>query len=147
MNQDIKEGIEIVHAIPSHEAFVYASWINNFATNSWLAGAIKRRQFFKMHHAVIERILKRPTTVCLVATMKEDQDVAFGFLVAERAQEEAPTVHFCFVKEDFRKMGIGRLLVQALDWDLNKCFYTHSVNDINWCLSKFPGLKFYPYLA
>lgn len=147
MNQELKDGIEIVHAMPSHEAFIYANWLNTCSYNSSFAIPIKRRQFFTLHHAVITRILKRPEAMCLVATMKGDQDVAFGFLVAERTQVEAPTVHFCFVKMDFRRMGIAKLLLQALDWDLNKCFYTHSVNDINWCLSKFPGMKFYPYLA
>ncbi len=102
---------------------------------------------FKLHQRVINRIIARPTVLCLVATMKEDPEVAFGFLVSERESQHVPAVHFLYVKEHFRNMGISKLLMQTLDWDLNRCFYTHHAGDINLFLGKFPEMKFYPYLA
>lgn len=137
--------IEIIHAKKEHEAFIYFSWLSCVSAEAPWARRIGSRRFFKMHHVALERILEKGQ--CLVAVMKEDPNIIFGYLVTERSQELCPTVHFCFVKAPFRKMGIASLLVRAIDWDLNKCFYSHVVDDMNWILSRFPKMRYYPYLT
>lgn len=144
MNQ--LDEIDIIHAGPEHEAFIYSSWLNVCSTRAEWARRVGAKRFFKMHHLVIERLFHRGA-IFLVAAMREDPNVLFGYLVAEREIAECPVIHFCYVKSTFRELGIANLLVRALDWDLNKCFYSHTVSDMNWMLSKFPGMKYYPYLT
>lgn len=142
MDQNLSE-MEIVRALPAHEAFIFSSWLNTMSSRCSWADRLGRR-FYQLHHPIVERLLKR--SIVLVATLKDDPNTAFGYIVAEELAKP-PAVHFLFVKPHFQKMGIGSTLVRALNWDLNKAFYTHSVGDMNWILSKFPGLKYYPHLV
>lgn len=135
--------IEIIRALPGHEAFIISSWLNTMANRCLWASRLRGR-FYELHHPIVERLLKRSIT--LVATLREDPNIAFGYVVAEESAKP-PAVHFLFVKPTFHRMGIGATLVRALNWDLNKAFYTHSVGDMNWIQSKFPGLKYYPHLV
>jgi hypothetical protein len=146
MSHPLLDAIEIIHATKEHESFIYSSWLNTYSERSEIARRIGSRRFFKMHHGIIERILN-DTPRILVIAMREDPNIIFGYLVAKRKTELCPVIHFCFVKPAFREMGFAKLLVRALDWDFNKCFYTHVVDDMNWMLSKFPGMKYYPYLT
>lgn len=54
---------------------------------------------------LIERLLR--SSDILVATSSEDQDTILGYIVYQPPQ----TIHYCYVKEGFRKLGICRALV------------------------------------
>lgn len=135
--------MEIIRMLPEHEAFLYSSWLNTMSTRCQWAKRLGRR-FHQLHHPVIERLLTRSRV--MVATLRDDSNIAFGYVVAEDSANP-PSVHFLFVKPIFQRMGIGASLIRSLNWDLNKSFYTHSVGDMSWILSKYPGLKYYPHLV
>lgn len=143
MHPLLNEEIEIIRRRPEHEAFIFSSWLNTMTDKcSWASKLGKR--FRALHHPVVERILDK--SIVLVATKRDDPNIAFGYIVAEESAKP-PAVHFIFVKPVFRRMGVGKILIHALNWDLNKAFYTHSVGDMTWLLSKYPGLKYYPHLV
>lgn len=88
-------------------ALIYATWRNAL----WYA---ERRpdsesdQFYKAASERIADILKRPDSRTRVACLSDDSDMLLGWsvLVGDRLE-------FVYVKIDYRRKGIGRLLVKG----------------------------------
>lgn len=70
-------------------------------------------------HALVGRIMARPTTRVLVACNPEDPDQIVGFVCFETPRTNTPRLtprpiyHYCYIKELFRRRGIARQLVDA----------------------------------
>jgi hypothetical protein len=135
--------IAIRPAEPGDTAFVIATWLHHYKDESYFAKRIKHSIFFRWHHDIVERILARPGTNVAIACSAQDPEVVFGFLVYE--QGEKPTLHFAFVKEELRRMGIGRALFGHENLDPCKCFFTHWTFMMNDIFDRFPGLTYDPY--
>lgn len=90
--------------------------------------------FFKGHEAKIKALLLVPSSKCLVCVAPDDDNQIIGWVVFDR-----DTVHYCYVKNVFRKMGVARaLMAQATGAQ----FYSHHTNHAKY-LSK--GLTYDPY--
>lgn len=160
MNDKISELIEINDGNQSHHTFVYATWLRGYK-HSRFANRINNNVYFSRHHAVIAQILARPSTRLVVATLKEKEegnypDTILGYLVCE---PNVPVVHYCHIKEHFRRMGIGEALVSASKINLATAAYTHRTESLEepkiylgnkswniWAERLFPGLTYDPYL-
>lgn len=82
--------------------FVYATWLKGlYFGNDWFR-EIDQDIYFKAYHKVIERILAKPKALVWVAHLIEDPDVILGYSVTE-----GPILHFVFVKEAWRRMGLA----------------------------------------
>lgn len=118
--------------------FVKATWLHNFKSSPW-AGTLSDDIYFSAYSRQFDRILAAPANFCLVAVNPEDQDQIFGFVVASKPlvstgyrKEDSgtwPAVHYVFVKEAFRGLGIGKQLLFAAGVVENQPFYfTHRVS-------------------
>jgi len=90
--------------------FVFNAWLNSlYGGNEWFR-KIRRDIFFKNYHRIIEQILSRPTVSINIACLADDADILLGFSVYEPR-----TLHYVFVKGDWREIGIAKDLVQPYD--------------------------------
>lgn len=150
-----KTAIHIRTATPSDHPFIYNSWLKYFKNNSYFARRIKSAIFFEWHHSAIERILARQTSLALIACDPENEDVIHGYLVIERG--EKPVIHWVFVKEAFRRLGIASALIEASGVTFPNAYFTHwtsppvggasrgEVFCMNQISEKYPELIYDPY--
>lgn len=89
-------------------AFIYSTWLNATKYDSDIGKNIRKSVFFEHYRLVIDHILSKETTNVLVACKPDEPSVIFGYLVSE-----PETIHFCFVKESFRNLGIARSLYES----------------------------------
>lgn len=112
--------------VEGDRSYVMATWLNNFYM-SRMARMMDRPLYFFEQKKVAERLLKRARLI--VASNTENPDHIFGWVVGERA-EDLPDggysiVDYCFVKSDYRELGVGRALVDAITSGSSKVFFTH----------------------
>jgi len=98
--------------------FIYATWLRSYKHDSPLTKYTKRTLFFDEHQKLLDRLL--PKIQVIVACDENDQDLIFGFLAFE-----PKIVHFVYVKEPFRKMGIARKLIESQGINVNECQASH----------------------
>lgn len=115
--------------------FVYSTWLKGLRYgNEWFK-AIDQDAYFKHYHNVLEIILNRPTTAIKVACLVDDPSVIIGYSVFEDT-----TLHFVFVKKNWRNIGLAKDLVLP-----TTCLVTHVTQVGLSLLKKAPGVRFNPY--
>lgn len=127
------------------KAFVYASWLNSYKYSSYFAKRIHPHIFFKGHQKVIDHLLAKPLIQVLVAHPKDDENTMLGYLCYERDQDLKAVVHFVYVKDTFKKMGVARALFDCAEIATNAMKFTHWTLDVNDLMEKYPKMVFDPY--
>lgn len=95
-------------AVDSDLGFVQNSWRGTFHLGGFGAQDSDREHYHEEMTRLFERILKRARV--RVACDTKDQDVLLGFAVATGRE-----LHFVYVRQDFRRLGVARALVEDLD--------------------------------
>lgn len=126
------------------EDFIYSTWLRNYKHSSYFAKRIKPAVFFKEHHKVIDHIMGKPTITALVAHPKNDVHTLLGYVVFER-NEERSTVHFTYIKDAFRMMGIARTLYKSGEIDMGKLKFSHWTLPVDELIKKYPEIIYDPY--
>lgn len=111
-------------AAASEAPFVYRNWLDSYYPVQ--KPRLKKTVFYEGHHALIEKLLKRSR--CLVACNAEDVDQLYGFAVGEAFGESMSSVvalHYVYVKQAFRRMGIGGRLVRELTQPESTLLHSH----------------------
>lgn len=85
--------------------FIVDSYCQSYAKAHEVAG-MNRDHYFPAAKNRIKRILSREQVTCTMATSEDDDDVILGW-----AAVDGPTLVYCYVRKDFRKMGIASALV------------------------------------
>jgi hypothetical protein len=110
--------IKIRDMAESDKGFIYSTWLNAvYFGNKWAKdvdpikgapidvwGEIEEGPFYACYRNVIEKLLARCITK--IACLKEDEDVILGY-----ANYENDVLHFVFVKDAWRRVGIAKKLV------------------------------------
>lgn len=111
--------------------FLRSSWVKSYAKYSVFNDDDEERTvkgprparmpahvYVPEQHALIARILERPSALTVIACNPDDPDQIFGYVVAERVEgqgkEGRNIAHYCYVKEPFRKQGIARELLRVV---------------------------------
>lgn len=115
------------------EPFFYNSWLESYRKHSPAVRSIPRNMYYEGQHEVIEKVLKRSGTVCLIACSKEDSNQILGYLIYEKLGQDL-VFHWVYVKYPFREFGIARELERAAlkiaeNWDGRRveAIYSHRV--------------------
>lgn len=88
--------------------FIYSTWLKSYKQDSLIGKSCRTGLFFREYRYVIDKILADPTTMVLIACHKTEPAVIFGYLVCE------PTaLHYIFIKEVFRRLGIATELCKV----------------------------------
>jgi GNAT superfamily N-acetyltransferase len=103
--------------------YILSTWLNAFAL-SRTARMIDRPLYFVEQKKVIERLLTRSRV--RVAVNPEDLNHIFGYIVGEPPFESGiALVHYCYVKSDYRELGIGRRLIRSITEGARRALFTH----------------------
>lgn len=123
--------------------FIFNSWLKSYR-NSLFAKPISNTVFFAEHHKVIEKLAK--TSQILVACNKEDPAQIYGYACAERV-DGVFVLHYIYVKQHFRRFGIGKLLLNSFDHNFEEeaAVYTHHTKIAEKLAAKY-SLVYHPYL-
>lgn len=142
------DSIQIRLFKPEDLAFVYSTWLRNYKHSSYFAKRIKPSVFFEGHHKVLDSLFKKPELKVFIATPKDDPDTILGYIACELATEELnrTVIHFSFVKEAFRRMGVARALCKAAQVDFTKASFTHWTFPVDEIYKKLPDMTYNPYL-
>ncbi len=125
-------------------AFVASSWLRSYR-EAPAAVAVPSRTYFYWHHRVIEVLLGR--SAVLVACDPRRPDTIVGWACAE-AMEGALVLHYVYVKHSFRRAGVARALVRALQASepgSEQVFATHATRK-SFRLMRDAGIFYNPYL-
>ena len=109
--------IKIQPATPEVLNFILNSWLTSYSKLSHFAKGIPSRYFFHHHHTLLAAILSHAE--CLVAVDQEDPNLYYGWIVFDPKTDPA-CVHYCYVKKNFRKLGIGTELLASTGIDTNE---------------------------
>jgi hypothetical protein len=119
-------------AIPDDRAFIMNSWLKTFEKSAYRLD-IPMTEFFAFHHDVLEDLLERSSIIVAIRPpnpLRPDNiDEIYGYLCVE-TDLRPRIIHFLYVKNKYRKMGVGRSLVE--DWlsDVKEpVFYSHRTED------------------
>lgn len=98
--------------ISADRGFIVGTWLRNYARTRE-AHRVVPEAYHAGQTALIDELLDREETILAVNPEKSDQ--IFGFICGRRATLTAPgVVHYAYVKDVFRRKGVGRLLVTTL---------------------------------
>ncbi len=112
--------VEFRPMLPGDHNFVRSSWLRSHrAVCEWAP----RDAYFRLHHDVVEGLLERAT--CIVAASKSDADQILGWACGEPG--ERPLLHYAYVKQTFRRQGLGRELLRRVVGD-GRATLTHAVH-------------------
>lgn len=104
---------------------VFDSWARSYRKSPF-AGCIPNHLYDEVSRASFNDIIARPGARVIVATteLPEGGRRVMGYVVTEPARN---CVHWAFVKQAYRRLGVGRaLLAEAIkDFSAGKKFYTH----------------------
>lgn len=129
-------------AIPKDIPFIYETWLKSYRLDSSLGRLTRSSIFFENYRTVVDKILQDSNTD--IACLREDEDIILGYLVSEDK-----ILHYSFVKEAFRKIGIAKSLVLHREVDgilKHKDFkITHETFHVERIVDKYE-LEFNPYL-
>lgn len=136
--------LRVRSAIDTDAPFIFNSWLKNYRRTKF-AENIQSEVYFAAHHQLIEGLLKTCKTI--VVTSSEDPTQIYGYGVAEEV-DGVFVCHFIYVKETYRRLGIGSLIIKELGHpDLSKPFmYTHKTTRA-FILETSVSMIYHPYLA
>lgn len=118
--------------------FVFKTWLKGYRYGSSIGrSGMRNAVFYREHHRAIEAILQRPGAQTIISHLPDEPNIILGFLVYEPG-----TIHWCHVKENFRRQGIARQLVQHAGFpvDLSQTEISHVSDDFyEFLKAKCPG--------
>jgi hypothetical protein len=96
-------------------ALIFSSWLKS-SLASPAYQHIPSETFFYFQHRIIETYVSDATAAWLIACNPDDPRFVYGWLcgqVVKRANESiSPTIHYVYVKQKFRRMGVASQLVR-----------------------------------
>lgn len=132
----------------SDTPFILASWLNHYKNHSYFAKRISGKIFYPAHEKVVKHILAKPGATMLLAVdpaRDDGPEVLLGFMIYEACEFERPVIHFVYVKQDFRRMGIAASLIIRSDIDITKTVFTHWTYDVDMIIRDHEGMTYNPY--
>jgi GNAT superfamily N-acetyltransferase len=90
--------------------FIFHSWIRVLQMESQYK-RLDKNWFNCSQHALIENLIQSPTSHCLIAAYENDPDTILGYIVGWPTER---VLHFIYVKEKFRKLGIATRLMEEM---------------------------------
>jgi GNAT superfamily N-acetyltransferase len=107
---------------PDEWAFIFDSWARSYRRSPW-AGTVPNHLWDAVSRAASAGLVDRGATVVVAVTPIEGQEGRriMGYAVVE---PDKRCLHWLYVKDDFRRMGVGSSLLKAVcpegEWT-----YTH----------------------
>lgn len=93
----------------SEVGFVYKSWLGSYKNH---ADVTPYSMYRKVYQHYLDRIMRRGECAVILAVHPEHPEQIFGFVCTEKS---SPTLHYIYVKEDYRRTGVGTDLLEYIN--------------------------------
>ena len=114
---------------PSDQAFVASSWVRSMSRTRAESPKIGRD---------VDLILERHDTRCLIDSERRDDNRIRGWICYADVPS-MPTLHYCYVRQEFRREGIATQLLDEAGIKKDAVsIYTHHSRDANRMVTAFP---------
>lgn len=121
----------------SDKNFVLATFLRGlYYGDSWFS-EIPKDIFMNNYKHIAEALINSPKVIIKIACLPDDPDVILGYSVLS---SDYQTIHWIYVKQVWRKKGIGRSLVPTRPSSV-----THLSGLGRGLMKKFEGLIFNPF--
>lgn len=135
--------VTIRHANVQDNPFIIESWLEYYKVFSQFGKSVPAKVYFKEHRKLIVKVME--FSKCFVACDKKDTGLIIGFICSESMPSTGRDVlHFIFVRKDFRKLGIGKQLLDKVTEHPNVEF-THQ-GDLKSLWGNYASKVYNPYL-
>lgn len=129
--------------------FIIASWMRGFRNASSWAHKIPSEVYSIRHEQLVKRLLNDSHSI--VACSPDDPNQIFGFAIYQPSIESVSIIHWIYVKQMYRKLGIGneifREVLMRSGHDLKlPVAASHETRALDWAANKF-NVIYNPYLA
>ena len=119
--------------------FIIHSWLKSYQDTP-VCRDIPGPVYFAGQGSHIEEILRNPETIGMIICAKDDPDQIMAYAIFDN---KVPVVHYVYVKNVFRKRGLGRMLFDIMR-NHHKDKRLHCTH-FSARLKKKPYLVFNPY--
>lgn len=144
----MKNQVAIRLARPSDVNFILNSWLKSYRS-SYAVKGVCDTIYYREQKRIIMALVNKPGMALFVASDPDDANEIFGWLCAEqRAASASPTlvVHYAYVKQAFRRLGILRALLETFDVPQGGLMHTHESFGSHECAMRL-GSIYNPFLA
>lgn len=120
--------------VEEDKPLIMSSWLRSYRKGCDDARRIFRPLYFSSQQDWIRGILARPDARVIVACSpgRDDLDerTIFGWLCYEpNPRMDRPTLHYLYVKEPFRELGVASQLLESTGMDLDGMYLSHLTRD------------------
>ncbi len=131
-------------------SFIYNSWLKSFYDNSSWAKQIPPKIFFDNHKKVITHIMNSSGMV--IAANPDEPSQIFGYGIFQQTSGDIAVIHYLYVKQPYRKLGIGTALFDNIKHQCRHdpvfpCLGTHSTRVFEDVLARKWNVVFNPYVS
>lgn len=138
----LKPQVRLRPANQTDVPFIFNSWLKSYRDSAG-AKTVSNTVYFAEHHKLIERIVKNNSVI--LAVNDSDPSQIYGYICAGQT-EGIFTLHYLYVKHNFRNLGIGKVLLNAFEHDLATAgIYTHHTKIADKIASKY-NFVYHPYV-
>lgn len=138
-----KPAIKLRPATEADAPFIFNSWLKCYR-HSKAALQIQNEIYFQGQHRLIEGLVHRARFI--IACNPADETQIYGYSCGETI-EDVTCVHFIYVKEPYRKLGLACTLLAALGHVPGTPYlYTHKTHAAE-KLEKKHAMVYHPFLA
>lgn len=124
--------------------FIFNSWLKSNRYSPSVLGC-ENPVYFAQHHMLIQGLLKHSNV--LMAVNATDTSQIYGYIVHQNI-EGASVVHYLYVKEPYRLLGLAKMLMTTAGIDAAVPFFvTHNTTATKKIMSQKSHVIFNPYLA
>jgi len=123
--------------------FLFNTWLKSYR-NSYFATLIPNPVYFTEHHKIIESLLKDSQVI--IACNENDTTQIYGYIVADNS-DTALAVHYIYVKQSFRRLGIAKMLLSSLRPDQDTAAVCTHITYVTKPLAPKYNLIYHPYIA
>ncbi len=129
-------------AVEEDKAFIFNSWLKSFRKGTFSAN-VDNSVYYANHHKLIERILLKSKTI--ICCNSQDPSIIYGYVVYQEVESQF-VLHFVYVKNIYRKLGLASKLLAETKHDFNilGC-YTHQTN-VGVAKEEKYNLVYHPYI-
>lgn len=119
--------------------FIYATWTRSYRHGSAVGKSVNSdAEFYPQYNKVIDWLLSQPDSTVDVVALPDQPLVILGYAVSQKK-----VLHFLFVKEAFRNLGIEEALLKKLG---KIEVYTHKTVSIKKIMQKYAKALYNPFL-
>ena len=101
-------------------AMIYDSWLKAHAAQNKDQPAWS---FYPLHKKIVRRLLKDSVTLLVCGSTPESQDDIYTWICGHRTREGQLILHYAFTKMLFRKRGMFKGLLKALEYSPGEPVY------------------------